>query len=344
MSIAPNKQIQLDETSFQSFEKPHFDPQEKEWLGNRLGLDQVFNEDSLKQASQKFVSQAVETEELTPSFWNKFLAWLKGATTTSPSVDTEPLNTNPLKPLSPIPTLEPPENIPIDLQGVKFPPLSKKGEGKSKLTPSEIMEGVSRLSEQTIESVLFIIYKAQMELEKKNAQIADGTFSKYLAFQKLQEKALVEIKDVLVKDENFANYFKTAQNIVLAATIVAGLAAATISCGFLPSLAGLVTSLAGATAGNLFRTIVGVAGSTGPFVTAGLTALTEGTRAYFKRRANEHRAEHEEYQHKDQYYNDCVDDARNRLMKIAEMDNTFKERWILLLKRTDKMRKIVLKK
>lgn len=334
MVIRSTEKIRSDETSFyEVLEDPSSEtaPQE-EYPSSQAGsaLHQVFNKDTLNTASADFLACAVETEVLTtPSFWNKLLSWWKKSEKTStpqisPSSFAEKLEVDSLKPLSSVPTLEIPDHIPEDLQGVKLPLISKKGPTKSGLTPSEIGEGLVRMSQHSLDSILFIIFQAQLEWEKEHANTAEKTFSKYVDFQKLQERILQDIKDVLVKDEQTAKHFKTAQNITLGASLISGLIAAAAQYGFLKNhpLAVTVSSI----------------------ITASFTGLTMAAKTYFQRRMNEHQAEHEGYEHRNQYYGSLITDARERLMTIAEADNAFKERWAQHLRRLSKMQKIAFKK
>jgi hypothetical protein len=349
MNVRPIENVQLKEAPLQREDSPS-EPldKEKELSDASLGLHQVFNQDTLNQVPQEILSQAVEMEALTPTLWSKILSWWKEPEKTPasqplPSSSIDALEMINPKPINPVPALEPPDNIPADLQAAQFPSVSKQTT-KNLLTPSQITEGLALMNERTIESIMFILFKAQIELEKENANIAEGTFSKYLDFQKLQQKVLQEIKDILVKDEKVAEYFGKAQTLTMAAGFITGLAMAAMSFGLLGPVAGFIGTAAGPLAANTFMATATTIGTIGPAVTAGLTGLTWGSKMYFQMRFNEDKAKHEEYQYQEKYYDHRSDDSRERLMTIAEADSVFKECWIRLLKRSDKMRKIVLKK
>lgn len=321
--VRATEKIQLDEAAIQ--EMKAFSPQEGQEDKDSssptgLALHQIFNQDVLNE----WISQSVEVETFTPSLWQRILAWFKGTekdSTSQVSTNKTSLESTEIKSeaLSPVPVLDPPENIPEDLRDIKLPPVSKKDDFKTKLSSSEFEEALSLMSEQTIEAIMFIIFKTQIQVEKENANTAEKTFSKYLDFQKLQQKVLCEIKDALVKDEKIVQRFGTVQNI---ASYLAGVTAFAATFGLLGPFWGFLAS--------------GTA--------AGLTAVTLGVKAYFQNLMNEHGAQHEGYVHHNQYYNDRTDDSRNRLMAAAEADMVFRERWIHFLRRLDKMRKLIFKK
>jgi len=292
-------------------------------LQTSLNLHQVFNQDVI----DTLMDDSVAVEAIPLSLWDKILSWFIGsnkeaASPIQSSKKNKELVRTQSETIHPTPVLEQPTYIPDNLQSIHLSPVSKKSESTAKLDSSDIETILSKLSDHSIESIMFLIFKTQVHLEKEHAKVAEGTFSKYLDFKKLQQEVLGEIKDILVKDENTAKYFSTAHNIALAGTFIAGMIGVAVSFGYAPPLLGFIT---------------------GPSA-AGLTASTLGGKAYFQRVLSEHKAKHEEHTHKDQHYNDRADDARNRLMTTAEADSAFKERWAQLLRRSDKMRKLVLKK
>jgi hypothetical protein len=184
------------------------------------------------------------------------------------------------------------------------------------------------MSDRTLEEVMFIIIKAQLELEKESAHVAEGTFSNYQDFRKLQDKILQDVKDALVKDQQVMNVLKNIQNAAFAASFVCGLVAATVSFGFVAPV-GIALTL---------TTVVA------PTAAAGLTGLTTGSKAFYQRRLNEDKAKHAEINHQDEYYAGLINDTRERIVSIAESDNSFKERLIQLLKRLQRMCKLVSEK
>lgn len=288
-----------------------------------LTLDQLFDQDVVNSP----ISHTIESHMMSPTLWGKFLSWLKGDTE-KPNIDVssadaaKELLINKKEAINQIPELVPPACIPDDLKNITFASIPKKGNGNIRLSSREVEEAITMMSERSIESIMFIIFKTQIQLEKENANVAEGTFSKYLDFQKTQQKILMEIKDVLVNDDKIAQFLGKAQNVALFAQVIAGIAAVAVSYGVLAPLIGFISTSAA----------------------AGLTVTTMGGKAYFQRQMNEHKAGHEAYTHYNQYYTQRADDSRERLMSTAEADSVFKERWIQLLRRSDKMRKLVLKK
>ena len=240
------------------------------------GLHQVFKQDRL--ASPPVLLQntpppsrvppetgAIPTTP--PSFWNSVSTWWSGGEqVTSNKPTTSATSFAVPKPLDSTPTLDAPESIPADLQAAHFPAPSTKKQTK-KWMPSEISDGLKLMSQHSIDAIISIICHLQLDLEKEHVKVADSTFSKYLQFQKMQQSVLQEIKDVLVKDENVLNYFKTAQSVTMAAGFLAGIAAAAMAAGVLVTAAAFIASTAGATVGSMFMSAATAMGTIGPSVT-----------------------------------------------------------------------------
>lgn len=343
---------QTDSTHFQAIEEA---PTQLQFMKKEVPtptLHQVFNNDTSGTLSNKALAETIESESKTPSFWSKIFAWwyqpeIKIQSAHTSSSHTDLLEINELEPISPIPALDEPETS-IDFTLAKLPHTSKKTNQKDKLSQKELVEGLSLMSDRTIEQIMFIILKAQMELEKENANVEEKTFSNYQSFKKFQEKYLQEVKDILIKDEKIAGYFNTSQKIAVAASFICGIAGAAVSFGALaPAGAFIGASIGGsigAAAGGAFVTIGTLLGGVGPVVTSAVTAFTTGSNAFFQWRLNEDKAKHEQVNHKDKYYMGLADESRERLMSIAESDNVFKEQMIQLIKRFQTMGKLVLKR
>lgn len=314
--------------------------EENEKKAPGLTLQQVFCQDIIDNFPIiEILSHTVELEAKTPSLWGKIFSWwyqpdIKAQTLVAPTSEVDLMEVDEVEPISPVPALDEPDSIPADLAAAKLPAASKKAAEKNKLSQSELIEGLSLMSKHTIEQIMFIILKAQTELEKENANIAEGTFSKFQDFKKLQQKILEEIKDVLANDEKIAGRFNTAKSIAVAATSICAFAGAVVTCGTLFPL--IIPAALVAFAGPF--------AAVGMPMTAGCTALISGSNIYFKRRADEDRAKHTQLNHQDKYYTDRLDDSRERLIATAEADNVFKERWINLIKRFHKMSQLVSQK
>lgn len=289
---------------------------------NGLALHEYFDKDVLDELK----SQATEIETLSPTLWQRFLNWFKGTGEDSNTVSelkktNKIAHSDEIKPevISSVPVLDPPENIPEDLKTAKLTDLSRKDDLRKKVGSQEIEEALSLMSKHTVENIMFIIFKAQLQLEKENAKTVEGTFNKYLDFQKLQQKVLVEIKDALADDENISRRFGTAQNI---AVFLAGVATLAVTFGLLSPVLSFLSTAA----------------------TAGLTALTLGAKSYFQHRMNNHKAQRENYSHKTQYFENLKNDASNRLWTTAEYNAQCAKSAIDYLRQQDKLRKIILKK
>lgn len=269
-----------------------------------------------------------------PSLWNRFSAWWNGSS--SPVTAATPLQ-EAVKPLSATPPLEPPT---ASLIQDKLPPSPTAP--KWKLTSIE--EGIAQMSQHSIDAILFIISEAQLDLEKEHAKIAETTHTKYIAFQQAQQKILHEIKDVLLKDEKVLNYFKTAQNVTLAAATIAGLAAAATAMGVLVPATALVGATCGAAAEMIFWNAATIMATTGSAAAAGMSGLTTAGKLYAETSANARRAAHERHQHRDRYLDGCLENSRNRLGGIHENSTSFQDLWLQQLKRLDVLRKMILKR
>ncbi|MFI0435562.1 MAG: hypothetical protein ACH350_07550 [Parachlamydiaceae bacterium] len=293
-----------------------------------IALHEVFSQDILNpKTPDQLPPQPIEIEKPSSYSWNQFLSFFtgyhrQGITKNSSTKVSEEVCDKEAQAIAPIPNLEPPSHLFPDLKEASFAPVSKKEGSKRKLMSSDIDDILAMMNQQTIESIMFLIFRMHTELEKEHAAVAEGTYSKYLDFQKKQQELLLDIKEILIKDQNIANRLGTAQNLLWYANLIAGTIAAGVSFGALAPLSGTIATT----------------------TAAGLSAITFGSKAYFKRVMDDHHTTHETYLHRDRYYGDKLEDARNRLMTTADADTVFKERWIEFLKRLNKIRQLILKK
>lgn len=293
------------------------------------GLHRVFNQDTLNQRTEAPSETSISKPErsTSPSFLEKVLAWCKGTNNPKPKAEVEKFPSLPVseipKAISPIPVLEAPNQMTEELASLKLPAPSRTAELKEKLTSADLDEAIALMSSQSIESIMFLIFRTQIGLEKEKANVIESTYNKYVDAQQLQQKLLGDIKDILIKDERIAERFGTAQKISLLAATVAGLLS--FGAPYLSPIWVTVSSVTAAAAG-------------------GLSVLTNGGEVYFQHQANEHKALHSTYNHKTKYYEERSDNFQERLMGTAEADTVFKERWAKLLRRNDKMRQLILKK
>ncbi len=234
-------------------------------------------------------------------------------------VSAQQIETQP-KPLSPIPVLDKPEAAIPPIQSAPSNPRNRS----TALTVPQLEQTLSLMGDDTIADIIQIILHHEFELEKNTAETAEKTFEHYQKLKNMHVEMLQEVKDRLVKDQRVAGYLKTAQNITLAATCI---------CEF------------AALANHFFGGFLGPMATTMSLAfTAGLTALTSGTSAYFKRRTEEDRAEQATFEHEGKALSDLSQEARQRLATIAENDHSFKDHLIRLIKRLRKMNSMMIKK
>ena len=318
------------------------EPQESLKNPAGYGLHQAFSKDVLSlSAPANSIEKSSQSEMQKSSFLSKITPWwvepdlkIKSSTVSAPA-ETTPSPAAKTEPISLVPVLDNPEIVRNDLKPPLLPqpslpqpsPAANKSNQNEKISHKEVMEALSLMSDRTIEDIMRIILKAQFELEKENAAVAEGTYSKFQNLKKAKEKMLEEIKDVLEKDENRMWLVGGAQNVAVFANVICGVATFLVAVGF-----------------PYFPAFMAGATMVAPIATAALTAITTGARAYFERKGDEHKAKHDLSDHQDKIYGDLVDEARERLSGIADMDAEFKERMIYLLKRFAKMGKLVLQR
>lgn len=288
-------------------------------------LPQVFKDDFV--GSKGASDQKIILEEKSPTFWDKFTSWLT-QNELDPKVSSMPATqaetVKKAEPISPIPVLEAPEKMPSELQTATLPPVISKKTSRQTFSPNEVMEAVSLMSQHTVDEVMAIVLKGQLELEKENAEVAENTLTKYQNIKKLKQKVLEEVRDAIAKDEKILSYCKSAQNVALVASVVCSIVAGAVSFGILTA------------------PVFGLIASTGPIAAAFLTGVSSGGKAYSQRRLNEDKATHDTYSHQETMTDNRLEEARERLMGVAEADQVFKERLVQLLKRSAKMRQIIL--
>ena len=177
------------------------------------------------------------------------------------------------------------------------------------------------MSQQTLDEIMCIIIKGQIELEKENALVAENTLDTYQKIKTLHEKVLDEIKDALMKDENF---LKNCQWAKTAAFAVSGAVATFVTFGlFAP---------------------VGILGALATYGPMAIAAITTGTKAYADQRLSEDEAQHEQYRNAEKSLSLRIEDTQETLMSAAEKDQLFKERLVQFVKRLSKMNQLVMQK
>lgn len=348
MAVGTVNDIHLRELNHGNAEvyPPHEKLKEADSSQTSHALHQVFNKETLESLTTESTSQLIKSISKNPSLWQRFLNWWKEPVIkpkTNAKAPNKPDSKNSPKPIDQIPHLDKPDEIPDDLQNAKFPPSIKKN-SNTPLGSKEITDALSLMKEESLEAILFIIFKAQLEVEKETANVSEKTYTKYQHFQELQQKMLSEIKEVLANDEKVAKRLKTAQNVVAAASFISGIAAAAMSFGLLGPVGGFIGATLGSKVAAAFMSVATAIGKVGPALTAGLTALTMGSNSYFKRRYNLDLANHETYSHQDKHYSQLLEDWNQRLMSLGQTNKTSQEAPFRLMKRNRRMLKNIFKK
>lgn len=244
---------------------------------------------------------------------------------------------------TPIPR-EPQLEKPLTPLSFDIPRSKNVQKNEPSLTQEEFDLVLQQMSSKTLEDIVASICTSQLDLEHIHAKTVETTHTRYLAFQKTQQRLLQDIQDILMKDEKMLSHLKTGQAVALTASFLAGIAAAAVSFGLLAPAAAAIGQIAGASAAAMFVSTATTISTVGPAATASLSGLTTVSRMYIQHQTNEHRAESEERQHNERYLNERLEDTRNRLSTISETDEAFKEHWHKLSKRLRIMLKIILRK
>lgn len=288
-------------------------------------LDQIFQQDRLKESNS--ASPIASPEPTQPSFWELFLSffWKKPEVNKSaalPSPETE-IKAAPLKPLSAIPAIDKPEGT-----SFTWTPSTDVKEAKQTVSLSWVKEGLSLMSSSTIEALMFIILRRQLESEKENAEAVEKTFTNQEKAQQLKEKILEEVKEALAKDEKVAGYFKTAQALTIAAGVVSAMAIAIV---FAPAGAGI---------GAAGTALIKYGAATLTLINGFKTALE----TYFQTKGSENKASFERARHASKIHEFRMEELHQHIMAVAETDSSFKEALLQETKRVNKMLRSMLQK
>jgi hypothetical protein len=210
------------------------------------------------------------------------------------------------------------------LEGV-VPKLATRSQEKADISSETMMKTLALMETKTMDQVMLIVLKAQLEVERDNAEISQNSFEQLQNQRKIQEKALEDIKAALRKDEKIGSYLDTAQNLAISAAAV---------CAFATLFATVVASAG-------FSVPFGIAAVTklGTFFSGAFTAFSHGGKGYITVRSNEHKASLASHKHDMELTKGWTDDYRETMGAIAETDAYFKEMLIKLVKSLEKMRK-----
>lgn len=246
-------------------------------------------------------------------------------------------------PTTPLPR-EPQLEKPLEPLAFDIPRSKNVQKNEPSLTQEEFDLVLQQMSSKSLEDIVSSICTSQLDLEHIHAKTVETTHTRYLAFQKTQQRLLQDIQNILMQDEKVLSHLKTGQAVALTASFLAGIAAAAVSLGLLAPAAAAIGQIAGASAAAMFVSAATTISTVGPAATASLSGLTTVSKMYIQHQTNEHRAEGEERQHNERYLNERLEDTRNRLSTIAETDEAFKDHWHKLSKRLRIMLKIILRK
>lgn len=289
-------------------------------------LDQVLKKDCLKECLAPSPVEKVEAAQ--PSLWQRLCSfiWKKPEMNKShalPSLETE-ITTPPIKPLDPVPEIEEPEEIQFT-----WTPSMEIQQSEQPISLPWVKEGLKLIAPSTIEEILFIVLKGQLELQKDIAEVGEASFKNQEKAQLLKEKILEEVKEALARDEKIAGYFKTAKVLTIVAGFVATLA---IAVTFAPLSGGAL--LGGCVAGLKYAaTTLGL-----------LDGFKTALEAYFNSTANQNKASFAQARHEGTVHQFRMDEMHKHLMNVAETNNSFRQSLLKETRRVDRTLRLILQK
>lgn len=312
------------------------DPSVESPKGSARTLHEIFPDEMLAtktQGKSELLSESEGEETESPSFWKKFIApWFA-----SPEMQSQPVDqitgelassskVGKIEPISFAPTLEVPEAVSdLNLSPTDLPQTSidEKAVNKNdRLTLREFEEAVSLMSEKTMEQIFAIILKAQLELERENAEATEGTINKFHDIKKLNDKMLDEIKEALLKDTQVVSKLSTVHKIMLAASLICGAVAGASTFGLVP---------------DRFHQLATALGFYGSIATGVATGIAKGSKAYYESRIDGEEAQRTKFKHFDKHYEKQLQESREHLFDISKANDFFKERLIKAARRIIKM-------
>jgi len=252
------------------------------------------------------------------------------------NANTQNLNT-PVNPVSgtgssvsSTPRLDPPEIPPYSNLNPPFiPPMTTTKNKGSDLSQEEIARGLALMNGQTAEQIMAILVSGQSEIEKLGAIVSQNSAKKYMELKKIQEKAIVDIKDALEKDQNVANFFKTTANTFIAAAAITSLLSVVMTAEVVSF--GAATPFLQATA------------AMSPFLFAGLAGLSAGE-TYTDVRGKENKSAFIALDHAEKKVSGQIQSSLDRVANHAESDSDAKEHMVTLFKHLHQMKKLILSK
>ncbi|MBA2368640.1 MAG: hypothetical protein H0V82_06415 [Candidatus Protochlamydia sp.] len=295
-------------------------------------IHELFNKDTLNCAASVQVPQK-------PSFFAKIAPWLytpqvSGQPTTAISKTVSDLAIQKAEPIQTTPELDRPELPPnASLEGVvpkMTPQLLLKAGKKDEISEKEIVLALSEMSSKTIDEVIAIVLKAEMELARDGAEIAEDSYSRLSKVRKLQEKTLDEIRDALQKDSNLLGKLNTANKIALAASFIAAAAGLIVAFSICPAFAlPALPAIA----------MVAEIGIPATALAAGMTTAGKG---YANYRGKQDKAKLESHRHEMTKSSESADNYREQLVTHGESESHYKEAYVRFLRALEKIKNKVL--
>jgi hypothetical protein len=289
-----------------------------------LPLHEIFKDDT--QSS----SNPAKTELSLKSGW--LSTWLPLKTKENTSTVEAPTQTVAVeaakpRPIDSTPMLEKPDLID---ESLSVAPFSKTGDTAVKGSEKKYMEAIALMSSLSMEQVMTIVMKEQLEIEKDRLVTTQDGLLKLQDLKKLHQQTVDNVRDHLLKDEKVYNFFGSAASVAKFAS-------------FLCSFVALAVSLAGA-AGIAAPAALTYAMTVGTYSTSGFTAIVKGGQYYSETRVNQDKAALIESNHKRKSSNEQIDSHSEKVLSISEANTQFEEHLISLLKMRERMGKVILNK
>jgi hypothetical protein len=295
-------------------------------------IHELFNKDTLTSTES-----VQETQK--PSFFAKIAPWLYTPQVSAPPSTTVSKTVSDLaikkaEPIQTTPELDKPELPPnASLEGVvpkMTPHLLLKSGKKEEISEKDIVLALSQMSSKTIEEVVAIVLKAEMELARDGAEISEDSFSRLSKVRKLQEKTLDEIRDALQKDAKVAGILDTVSKIAMGASFVCAIAGLIVTFALCPAFA-----LPALPALTLIAQI-------GTPATALAAGLTTGGKGYANIRNKQDKAKFESHKHEMTKTSESADNYREQLVTHGESESHYKEAYVRFLRSLEKIKNKVL--
>lgn len=192
-------------------------------------------------ASDSFANQPAQT-----ATWNlakRFINFFRSLTKTESNETVESGNKPEVASIEFPPVLDQPEITDHNLQGLKLPP---KGDLYTDTCDARVFDTIANLPSHTMYKIVLLILQVAEKLNQEGALLNLEATEKMQKQQILQQKLLREIRMFIQRDKQIAGYFKTAQDIAVAAGTIATLA--TMFVGVALPLTTLTSAIAAAIA------------------------------------------------------------------------------------------------